>query len=277
MPGERKGIARSLFDAEEKRAEATDQKVGFKTPKRGAQANLRLLQRFPARAGFAGGQDTGGHVTMAVEVFRSGMENNVSAKRERLADRWRGTGRINDENCTRRMGGIGCGPDVDHIPGGIHRRFNPDDGGFAGDDGAGQAGGIGGVKQIDADIAHGLLAQHPGLHPVIHDSGGSDALAGFYSFNKGRCGPHARCEETGFKALLQFAEQAFGMGHGGRTVARIDVVPHKAVILLAGKGGGRLDGGDYRAGLAVDEVAGLGDGGADGRFRIRAVRHAGRR
>jgi hypothetical protein len=175
------------------------------------------------------------------------------------------------------VGRIGGGLDVDHVPGGIRRCFNPHHCGLAGDDGAAEACGIGSIKQVKADAPHGLLAQHPGFYAVIHDGGGGDALARFQGFDqRGSCA-HARRKKTGFEALFQFAQQAFSMGYGRRAIARIDVIPNEIVIFFPCKRSGRLNGGNDCAGFLVDEVAGLNNRGADGWFRVRAVRHADRR
>ncbi len=91
----------------------------------------------------------------------------------------------------RRLGSAG---DIDHVPGGVHRRFDPDERRLAGRDGAREGIGFRRIEEIKADAALSLLAQHPALDAVIHDIGRGDALTGIESLDQGCNRRHAGSE-----------------------------------------------------------------------------------
>ena len=172
---------------------------------------------------------------------------------------------------------LGGGGDVDDVPSGIDRRFDPQERRLAGMDGGGNGLGSRRVEKIEADAALLLLAQEPGLHAVIHDVGSRHALAGLERVDQGGERRHAGREDERPGSALELGHQLFEMLDIGAAVARVDVAADELVVLVPGEGRRRLHGQENGARQRIDVVAALRHPRADVEPAIAAVRHAGRR
>ena len=82
------------------------------------------------------------------------------------------------------VGGLGGRFNVDNVPGGVHRRFDPHHGGFAGPDRFFQGAGLGLVKQGQPNAAPFRDHAQPVLAAVIHHLGRHNVLSGAHGLKQ---------------------------------------------------------------------------------------------
>ncbi len=154
--------AARLRDAQMQGAHAAQQQPGFERAEDGAADAAFGVYVGPDRqCCIARGDDAGDDIRMAVEIFGGGVENEIRAVLERAGEDGRGRGGIDGEQRARSVCGAGGGGDVDHLIDRVHRRFDPDDFGFAGPERGGESFRLARIEQGDVQCAAFALLLQP--------------------------------------------------------------------------------------------------------------------
>ncbi len=100
------------------------------------------------------------------------------------------------------MGDFGRGSDVGDLPGGIGRRFDPDQPRLSFADSAPNSIVVGGMEHIHADAKPAAEILNPVPQPVVHDFRHDHVGAGTQTLKHRRCGGHAGGEQQRRGAAL---------------------------------------------------------------------------